>query len=405
MNAALKDRIISAIEENMEELCAIRTYLYENPEVGGEEKKASRLLTETLEAHGFDVIKEVIDIPYSFQAVYDSGRKGPSIGLTCEYDALPLLGHGCGHNLIAAISAGAAFALRQAVDQTGGKVVLFGTPAEECFACKAPMAEAGLFQQVDIALTVHPSPANCSSGRTTALDAWQIDFFGKASHAGVAPGEGINALDAAVHFYTLIGFEKQYLKNANIYGVFAAGGEKCSVIPDYAAVKYLVRAESMEAIDGIRSMFERCANAAATSVGATYKIWRNEPANKNMVTNQALSDVFNRHYEALGGGEMPHIDSSGSTDMGDVSHVVPAIHPWIGLDCPDLALHSKAFADITMTAAGDKAMRLGAQALALTGAEVLTDENLLQAVKREFEYAPVYQSEPTEKWKKDLEKR
>ncbi len=385
MDIKLKEKMIEVVEQNMEELTSIRTYLYENPEIGGEEEKASALLTKTMETHGFDVSRNILDIPYSFQAVYDSGRPGPSIGLTCEYDALPSMGHGCGHNIIATAPMGAAFALREAVKETGGKVILFGTPAEECFVTKAPMAENGVFDQVDVAMTIHPSPVNMSSGKTTALDAWQVEFYGKASHAGAAPEDGINALDAAVHFYSLIGFEKQYLKNTNIYGVFVDGGEKCSMIPAHASVKYLVRASSMKDIRKIRDLFERCAQAACAAVGTTYKIWNNEPGNKNMVTNRTLADIFDKHYMAIGGGQMPHIDSTGSTDMGDVSQVVPAIHPWIGLGCPDLQLHTNEFADVTVTEAGDRAIRLGAEALALTGLEILCDPELLAVIKAEFD--------------------
>ena len=384
MDTKLKLLIINTVDKNMNELGHIRDFLYENPEIGGEELKASALLTDVMSNHGFDVTKEVLGIPYSFQAVYDSGREGASIGITCEYDALPSIGHGCGHNIIASATVGAALALKEVVGKTGGKVILFGTPAEECFVTKVPMAENGVFDQVDVALTVHPNPVNLSSGKTTALDAWQIDFFGKSSHAGAAPEEGINALDAAVHFYSLIGFEKQYLKNTNIYGVFVYGGEKCSVIPDYSAVKYLVRSDTMKGMKKIRELFERCARAACEAVGTTYKIWNNEPGNKNMVTNRALSDVFDKYYEELGGGKMPQTDSTGSTDMGDVSQVVPAIHPWIGLDCPELQLHTEDFAAMTVTPAADKAMRLGASALAMTGAEVLTDPDLLTNIKEEF---------------------
>lgn len=387
MDIKLKEKIIASVEQNMEELKSIRTYLYENPEIGGQEEKASALLIQTMQEHGFEVTAPILDIPYSFQAVYNSGMEGPSIGLTCEYDALPSMGHGCGHNIIATAPMGAAFALQEAVKETGGKVILFGTPAEECFVTKAPMAENGVFSQIDVAMTIHPNPVNMSSGKTTALDAWQVDFYGKASHAGAAPEDGINALDAAVHFYTLIGFEKQYLKDTNIYGVFADGGEKCSMIPDHAAVKYLVRANSMKDIRKIRDLFERCARAACEAVGTTYKIWNNEPGNKNMVTNRTLADVFDKYFTAVGGGEMPHIDSTGSTDMGDVSQVVPAIHPWIGLGCPDLQLHTSEFAEMTVTEAGDRAIRLGAEALALTGLEILTDPQLLADVKAEFEEA------------------
>jgi len=384
MQEELKRRIEASVMEHLPQLKEIRTYLYENPEVGGTEEKASALLVKTLREQGFEVSEEIHEIPYSFRAVCDSGKPGPTIGLTAEYDALPEIGHGCGHNIIATAPLGAALALKTVISETGGRVILYGTPAEECFVTKAQMSQEGVFDEVDVAMTVHPHPENMSSGRTTALDAWQIDFYGKSSHAGANPEGGINALDAAVHFYTLIGFEKQYLKNTNIYGVFADGGEKCSVIPDHAAVKYLVRANTMQDIKRIREMFERCASAAAAAVGATYKIWNNEPGNMDMVTNEALSDVFNKYYEEVGGGYMPHGTSSGSTDMGDVSHVVPAIHPWIGLDCPGLNLHSREFGDVTITPAGDLAIERGAKALALTGLAVLTEPALLKKIKAEF---------------------
>ena len=384
MDRELKKMIISAVDANIEELEEIRTFLYKNPEVGGEELKASMKLTGVLERHGFAVSKEIIGIPFSFRGVYDSGREGASIGITCEYDALPSIGHGCGHNIIAAATIGAALALKEVVQKTGGRVVIFGTPGEECTMTKAPMAANGVFDEVDVAITVHPSPENLSSGKATAVDALQVEFYGKSSHAGAAPEQGINALDAAVHFYSLIGFEKQYLKNTNIYGVFVDGGEKCSVIPDHASVKYLLRADTVKEMKKIRDLFDRCAQAACSAVGTTYKIWNNEPSNMNVVTNRHLADVFDKYYEELGGGEMPHKDSNASTDMGDVSHVTPTIHPWIGLDCPGLQLHSSEFAEKTMTPAGDKAIRLGAAALAMTGAEVLTDSDLLAAIKKEF---------------------
>ncbi|MDD7719320.1 MAG: amidohydrolase, partial [Eubacteriaceae bacterium] len=306
---------------------------------------------------------------------------------TAEYDALPDIGHGCGHNIIAATSVGAALALKEAVRETGGKVILYGTPAEECYVSKVQLSEEGAFDELDVAMMTHPNPTNMSSGRTTSVDAWQVDFYGKASHAGAHPEDGINALDAAVHFYSMIGFEKQYLKETNIYGIIVSGGEKCNIIPDYAALQYIVRAYSTKNVKNARDLFERCAQAAAAATGATYKIWSNEPANMSMATNHTLSDAFNRNYERIGGGDMPNLDAGGATDMGDVSHRVPAIHPWIGMDCPDLTLHTKEFAEVTMQSAGDRAIELGAKAMALTGLDILTDSKLLEQIKAEFEEA------------------
>lgn len=387
MKSRLENLVFGTIEDDMPQLKTIRDILYENPEVGGTEEKAYNLLSKTMENHGFTVDYDFHNIPYCFRSEFDSGKPGAVIGITAEYDALPDIGHGCGHNIIAATSVGAALALKEAVRETGGKVILYGTPAEECYVSKVQLSEEGAFDELDVAMMTHPNPTNMSSGRTTSVDAWQVDFYGKASHAGAHPEDGINALDAAVHFYSMIGFEKQYLKETNIYGIIVSGGEKCNIIPDYAALQYIVRAYSTKNVKNARDLFERCAQAAAAATGATYKIWSNEPANMSMATNHTLSDAFNRNYERIGGGDMPNLDAGGATDMGDVSHRVPAIHPWIGMDCPDLTLHTKEFAEVTMQSAGDRAIELGAKAMALTGLDILTDSKLLEQIKAEFEEA------------------
>ncbi len=384
MNEKIEKIIYETIEKNMNRLCFIKKQLYESPEIGGEEKLSSALLIEELKKEGFVTETDFHGIRYCFRAEFDSKKEGPVVGLTAEYDALPGIGHGCGHNMIAAASLGAAFALKAAAAETGGRIVVIGTPGEENVCSKVQLADEGAFDELDVVMAVHPSPENLSSGNTLAIDAWQIDFFGKSSHSGLSPEEGVNALDAAVHFYSLIGFEKQYLKGTNIYGVFVYGGEKCSVIPDRASVKYLVRSKDMKGMQSIREMFERCAEAASKATGATYKIWQNEPANKNMISNRTLADVFDRYYENLGGGYMPKEDSVASTDMGDASHVIPAIHPWIGFGDSTLQLHSKKFAEMTMSPQADILVRNGAAALAMTGAEVLIDHKLLEEIKKEF---------------------
>ena len=299
MKSRLENLVFGTIEDDMPQLKTIRDILYENPEVGGTEEKAYNLLSKTMENHGFTVDYDFHNIPYCFRSEFDSGKPGAVIGITAEYDALPDIGHGCGHNIIAATSVGAALALKEAVRETGGKIILYGTPAEECYVSKVQLSEEGAFDELDVAMMTHPNPTNMSSGRTTSVDAWQVDFYGKASHAGAHPEDGINALDAAVHFYSMIGFEKQYLKETNIYGIIVSGGEKCNIIPDYAALQYIVRAYSTKNVKKARDMFERCAQAAAAATGATYKIWSNEPANMSMATNHTLSDTFNRNYQRI----------------------------------------------------------------------------------------------------------
>ncbi len=385
----IRNDIDGEVEGLEGKLSEIRKFLYDNPETGGCEEKGSAYLIQAIKEAGFQVSEPILDIPYSFRAVWESGIAGPTIGITQEYDALPGIGHGCGHNLIAAASYGAAVALKKAMEENalGGKVILYGTPAEENLVSKARMSAEGVFDELDIAMMVHPnSGEGGASGPTTALDAWQVDFYGKSSHAGAHPEGGINALDAAVHFYSLIGFEKQYLPGTNIYGVFADGGEKCNIIPDHAAVKYLVRAKTYREIRNIRGMFERCAQAAATAVGATYKIWNNEPGNMDVVTNETLSQVFNEAYRDFSGQVLKAEKTGGSTDMGDVSHVVPTIHPWPGVGCDgSIELHSAEFREATM---GEGAMRMvknSAKAMAMAGVRVLTEPELLKKIKEEFQ--------------------
>ncbi|MBR3212863.1 MAG: M20 family metallopeptidase [Firmicutes bacterium] len=387
MNEQLREGIKRSVEANFEELKAIKKYLYDNPEVGGEEEKSSRILIDFLRKNGFEVTEDFHNIPWCFRAAYDSGRPGVSVGMTAEYDVLPEIGHGCGHNIIATAPCGAAAALKAAVDELGGKVVLYGTPAEECFVRKCDLAREGAFDEIDFCLNIHPLGRNLKSGVTTALDAWQVDFYGKSSHAGVSPEKGINALDAAVHFYEMIGFEKQYLKDTNIYGVFADGGVKCSVIPDHAAVKYLVRAPRVRDIRAIRDLFERAAEACCKLIGTTYKIWNNEPGNMDVVTNYTLAKVFEDIYADLSGKPMEDGEFGGSTDVGDVSHCVPTIMPCVGLDCPDIAIHTAEFREATITEAGDNAMKWSAEAMALTALRVMEDPELLAAMRSEFEEA------------------
>ena len=284
-NKSLKTELCGYIDRHADEILEISHLIHANPELGLQEYFASGLLCERLAACGFEVRRGLAGLETSFRADYSSGKNGPRIAIIAEYDALPGVGHGCGHNIIATAPTGAAVALKSAIDDLGGKVVLYGTPAEECFVRKCDLAREGAFKEVDFCLNVHPFGKNLKSGLTTAIDAWQVEFYGKSSHAGVAPEEGINALDAAVHFYEMIGFEKQYLKNTNIYGVFVDAGVKCSVIPDHASVKYLVRAPRMRDIRAIRDLFERTAEACCKLVGTTYKIWNNEPGNMDVVTN------------------------------------------------------------------------------------------------------------------------
>ena len=385
MKKEIKVRITDAVMEVLPLLKTIRDDLYHHPEIGGEEEFASHRLTEVLKENGFYVTENFGGIPHAFRASISSSTEGPMIALFAEYDALPELGHACGHNLICTTALGAALALKTVIEELGGTVVVFGTPGEENLCTKTTLSEQGFFDEADAALMVHPNPVTCASGRTRAIESLQIEFFGRSSHAGTAPEQGINALDAAVQCYQLIRTEKKKYHDVNVHGIINAGGEKASIIPDYSSLIYLSRAWDMETLANLHEMVEQCAKKAAEEIGCTFRVTNNELTNRSMVTNQSISEVFNRNLLEFGEPEILYQDVAGSTDMADVSWRVPAIHPWVGLNCPGTELHSAGFAEKTLTADADLFMERCSKVLACTAAEILTDGQLLARIKEEFQ--------------------
>lgn len=384
MSKTLEEGIKNSIDEQFETLKGIKSYLYEFPETGGEEEKSSALLIAYLRKHGFEVTEDYCDIPWCFKAVYDSGRPGAAVGYTAEYDALPEIGHACGHNIIATAPTGAAIALRESIDELGGKVILYGTPGEENLDCKIDMAKAGAFGEVDVLINIHPYGHNQRSGRSTAFDSWKIDFYGKAAHAGLHPEDGVNALDTAVNFYQMVNFGKQQVEGLNLHGVIPEGGVKFSIIPDHTVVKFAARAYSPGPIRAAEEIIRSSAEAACDMNGSTYTIEGDEAPNLPLNTNRTLAQVFEDIYKELSGESFLDGDFGASLDLGDVSWVVPTIVPLIGIGCPGTDLHTPEFREATMTEAGDNAMKWSAEAMALTGLRVMKDPELLRAIRKEF---------------------
>ena len=232
---------------------------------------------------------------------------------------------------ICAAALGAALALRAVLEELRGTVVVFGTPGEENLCTKTTLAERGLLDEADAAMMVHPNPVTCASGRTRAVESLQVEFFGRSAHAGTGDRQGINALDAAVACYQKIQAEKTRYPDTNVHGILNDGGQKASVIPGYSSLKYLTRAWDMEGLRTLRAMVERCAAAAAAETGCTYRIHNNEATNRPMLTNERLSQVFNRYLLSFGESELLHQDVTGSTDMGMSAGGFPPSIP--GWDC------------------------------------------------------------------------
>ncbi len=382
----MKNKIINEISNKMDELTGISKYLYENPELGDAEFKAVKLLTEYFSKNGFVVEDSIYGLCTTFRAEYDSHKDGAHIAFFCEYDALPQIGHGCGHNLISSMSVGAALGLKSVLDEIGGKVTVFGTQAEETSGVKGILAEKGAYQDVTVAMMAHPSSVSEESGTSLALNAIKFEYYGKAAHAAAIPEKGINALDGVILLYNGINALRQHVtSDVRIHGIISQGGVAPNIVPDYAEAKFYVRSKDKGNLASVVAKVMECAEGAARMTGASVKITKFENSYDNLRTNNVLSALFTANLRDLGETEIRTAsDGIGSIDIGNVSQVVPVIHPWIGVGDPSLIIHSKEFAEHTITEMGRAAIRKGAGALALTAYDVITSKENQEKIKAEF---------------------
>ncbi|MUV37008.1 Peptidase M20 domain-containing protein [Lentibacillus sp. JNUCC-1] len=379
--------LTTALKSIEQQLFEIGDTLYENPELGDEEFQSMQLLVDFLKQHHFQVETGIINRPTAFKAVFTSDRPGPTIAFLAEYDALPEVGHGCGHNLIAAMGVGAGVTLSKVVHETGGKVMVIGTPAEETNGAKVAMSEAGVFDDVDVAMMVHGADQSYASGSTSAMEALQFTYTGKASHAAAEPEAGINALDGVIQLFNGINALREHLSSdARLHGIITEGGQAANVVPDRAVAQFYIRAKERTYLDTVIEKVKNIAEGAALMTGASLEVSNYETSFDNLVTNEALSETFTKRLREVSVHPVyPGEQSFGSTDMGDVSKVAPAIHPFIGLNEPGLVFHTKEFADKTVTDDGHRAISEGALSMALTGYDILSDEALFKKIRAEFE--------------------
>ncbi|MDN3016594.1 M20 family metallopeptidase [Paenibacillus sp. BSR1-1] len=382
----MKDLLKSYLENIQNRLWEISDTLYHHPELGDQEFESMQRLVDFLEENQFTVEKGIVDRPTAFKAVYDSKKEGPTIAYLSEFDALPEIGHGCGHNMIGTMSAGAGVLLSKVVDEIGGRVVVLGTPAEETNGAKVPMAEQGIFDDIDAAMILHPADESYESGDSLAMDAMQFEYKGRTSHAAASPEKGINALDAVLQLFNGINALRQHVtSDVRIHGIIKEGGVAANIVPDKAIAQFYVRAKNRSYLNEVVEKVENIAKGASLMTGAELEISNYELSYDNMVTNHTLSQLFTNNLLSTGVKEVKKAkDSNGSIDMGNVSHVVPAIHPYIGLDSPGLIAHTREFADITITDNSHKILSNGALALALTGFDVITNKDVLEKMKNEF---------------------
>ena len=384
----LKQRVVDEVDARRDELTRISDTIHAKPELAFQEFEAAALLTSVLEQEGFTVQRGVAGLETAFVASY-AGQKGdrPVVALLAEYDALTDLGHACGHNIIGTASVGAALALRPILDELAGTIQVAGTPAEEGGAGKVIMAEAGVFDGVDAAMMVHPSTRTMTRRDSLACYELEMEFFGQAAHAAGGPDKGINALDACVLTYNNISALRQQLTDdVRIHGVITHGGSAPNIIPDYTAARFLVRAAEKDHALAMLDKVEDCARAGALAAGAEVKLTRGETYYANMAPNPVLADLFDANLTALGREVLlpPPSGRMGSTDMGNVSHVVPALHPYIAIAPEEVAGHSPEFRAASASPEGHAGLLDAAKALAMTAVDLFSNSERVDAAWEEY---------------------
>lgn len=371
----MKDRLFEIGHEIKAKLWELSDFIYANPELGNEEFKAVEKLTTFLEEHNFKVEREFLDIPTAFRATFESSKPGLTIGYLCEYDALPEIGHGCGHNMIGTMSAGAGVILSKVIEEIGGKIIVYGTPAEETNGAKVFFAEAGVFDELDAAMVAHPDARTSRSGTSVALYPLQFTYKGKTAHAASCPHEGINALNSVIQLFNGIDALRQHVTpDVRMHGIITSGGVAANIVPDEAIAQFYFRAAKKATLEDLLVKVKRIAEGAAMMTGAELTMERYELPYDDLVTNENLSEAFCENLRALGITDIGEGICFGSSDIGNVSHITPTIHPMIGITNCFVRAHSKDLADATVTDLGHDRLVIGALALAYTGYDVLTNQ-------------------------------
>lgn len=364
-----KQRALAAFEAVESDLQEISRWMYEHPETAYEEYESSTKLAEFLGRHGFVVEYPAYGLETAFAA--RAGRSGPEVVICCEYDALPEVGHACGHNIIATSSVGAGVALAGLVDELEVQVTVLGTPAEEKTGGKIDLIIAGAFAGAACSMMVHPTDRNLLDPLCLVIEEVVVEFHGRESHAAASPQKGINALDAAVAAYTNVSHLRQALYPTDkVHGVITYGGAAANVIPAFTSMSWYIRAESEARFEELKAKVLACFEAAAVGTGC--RLVTKEVGHRflDLHTNNLMIELFAANARELG-REMKYQsdyppDETGSTDMGNVSHIVPSIHPELTIDPGEWTNHQKGFAQHTITPAGELALRDAALAMAWT---------------------------------------
>ncbi len=385
-----KQEILDYIENKKYDYVEISHRIHERPELGNEEIFASRTLIDKLKENGFDIETDIAGHATGFIANYDSEKEGPTIGYLAEYDALPGLGHACGHNIIGTSSVLAGSALKQVVDNVGGKVVVLGCPAEEGGengSAKASYVKAGVINDIDIALMIHPGNETYPTINTLAVDVLDIKFYGKSAHASENADEALNALNAMISYFNGVAQLRQHIKKGQrVHGVILDGGKAANIIPDFTHARFYTRARTRKELDVLTEKVNQIARGAAIQTGCDYEFGPIQNGVNEFIKTPKLDQLFEKYANEVG-EDVSHDDFGfGSTDTGNVSHIVPTIHPHVKIGSRNLVGHTHRFREAAASVHGDQALIRGAKIIALMGLELIENKGLFDDIVQQHSH-------------------
>ena len=384
----LKERLAREIDLLKNEMVDMARRIYEKPEIGYKEYEASRILMDFLKRHDFHVSRNIAGMDTAFLASCQGDSNGPTVAILAEYDALPGLGHGCGHHLIGAASAGAAAGLSKILSGMKGRVVVVGCPAEEAgvdgSGGKVRLVEKGYFDGIDAAFIFHPTPLTTVGGETSALVGVEFEFIGKAAHAAGNPWDGINALDGVLQTFNAINALRQHVKdNVRIHGIVTHGGDAPNIVPERAAARFFIRSTDRNSLEETARRVWNCARGASIATGTKLKARRFSNLYDSMKSNSVLAGVLEENLKLLGLKVEGKKKGKGSTDFGNVTRAVPACELAIRLG-DGIVPHTKEFLSISNSEEGYRVMMLGAKVMSMSAVDLLKTPRLLEKAKKEF---------------------
>ena len=384
--STVKDAIVQAVDRLADELEALSHQIHAHPELAYQEVRASGWLSDFLAAQGFKVEKGVAGVDTAFRATIETGA-GPTIAILCEYDALPGIGHACGHNVIATSGAGAGAALAAVKSWLpGGRIQVIGTPAEEGGGGKIKLIEGGVFKDVDCAMMIHGFDRTILHQDLLGIVRATFEFRGRASHASADPWAGLNALDACVATYTAVSMLRQQMRpDCRVHGIITDGGQAANIIPERAAATFYVRAPRIDQMWELYRRVVACAEGSAKAAGVELEVTQHDTVYEPLTSSRVMLDLFAANMKTIGLAEgAPIPDRLGSSDIGNVSQVVPAIQPMIGIAPEGMAIHTRDFADAAVKPLARAGLVAAAKTMAMTALDLLAEPARVAEAKAEF---------------------